>query len=326
MGTENNAPEAENENPAAAAEEAAAQAREDQHRELPDAPEEVEAEIPEPPKSRRQRAQEAADAQFRRLTELAEAQAKRQQEFEERMARTFEQRQQPQYQVPAPQYQPPAPQQGPRNLEAEIYALNNERRRLIGGNDYDKFIEVTDKIAALHAEKLVQEQLGRIRIPQPERPVPSWVRAVEAQYPDVLAHPMGDRSVRHYVSLMDAAGENVHSVDALRKAFEKAAGELGLRQARQQARRQDDDSVSIPEPGQGREARQAMLGNSRGQNLSGRGGSGGSGAGKGGPRVSGLQKGWEGMAKMAYPNLSASDAQAKYLRAYAKMNPDKVTK
>ena len=85
MAIENNAAEAETETPAAVAEEAAAQAREDQHRELPDAPEEVEAEIPEPPKSRRQRAQEAAEAQFKRLTELAEAQAKCQQEFEERM-------------------------------------------------------------------------------------------------------------------------------------------------------------------------------------------------------------------------------------------------
>ncbi len=325
MATENDtSPDAEN--PAAAAEEAAAQAREDQHRELPDAPEEVEAEIPEPPKSRRQRAQEAADAQFKRLTELAEAQAKRQQEFEERMARTFEQRQQPQYQAPAPQYQQPTPQQGPRNYDRELFDLERERRQLFGTNDIEKFMEVSNKVAAIQAEKIINERLSSIRIPQPAREAPAWVRAVEAQYPDVLAHPMGDRSVRHYVSLMDAAGENVHSVDALRKAFEKAAGELGLRQARQQARRQDDDSVSIPEPGQGREARQAMLGNSRGQNLSGRGGSGGSGAGKGGPRVSGLQKGWEGMAKMAYPNLSASDAQAKYLRAYAKMNPDKVTK
>jgi len=305
--------------------EAAAEQQNEEAKALPEAPEEVEAEIPEPPKSRRQRAQEETDKKLARAAEIAEATAKRQQEFEERMSRALEQR--PQYQQPQ-QYREPQRQepQVPRNYDQELYQLDRERRQLFGTNDIDKFMEVSNKISAIQAEKIIQERLSRIRIPQQEPPTPAWVRAVESRYPDVLAHPGGARSVSYHTDRFAMMGENVHSVDALTRAFEAAAADLNLRKPQQQSRShsQDDDTASIPD---NREARREMLGNSRSQNLSGRSSGGGNGGGgKGGISVSGLSKGWESVAYAAYPTISKEDAKAKYLRAYAKMNPDKVMK
>jgi len=305
------------------ASEDAAEQQSEEAKALPEAPEEVEAEIPEPPKSRRQRAQEETDKRIAKAAELAESMARRQQEFEERMARALEQR--PQYQQPQ-QYREPQRQepQAPRNFDQELYQLDRERRQLFGTNDIDKFMEVSNKISAIQAEKIIQERLSNIRIPQQAPQTPAWVRAVESRFPDVLAHQAGARFVSHHVDRLAILGENPHSVDVLNKAFESAAQDLGLRQQRQQrSQAQDDDTASIPD---NREARREMLGNSRSQNLSGRSSGSSSGGGKGGIRVSGLSKGWESVAYAAYPTISKEDAKAKYLRAYAKMNPDKVTK
>lgn len=276
-------------------------------------PGEVEATIPAPRPSRRRQREEEAQ-RLRSIETRLEEESRRNREYLERFERTIQERFQPQQ-----QYQPqPQQQREERNYEREIFDLQNQMRAAYQGNDFDKLLDVQNKLYAAQAEKVANEKFQQIQrfIPQPQPQKAPWVMAVEAGYPDVLAHQMGHQLVVGSMHRLMAQGKNGNDPSVLREAFEDVRSVLGTRGIPQGRVQQDDEEGTVSAPiggGSNGANRRAMMGSAPSQAVSGRKPSGG-----GDEVVTGLPANWRSIAK------AGGVSEAAYLKRWKEGNPDKV--
>lgn len=180
---------------------------------------------------------------------------------------------------------------------AKIAKLRRQATEALTAGKLDEYHELQDEITDIRAEsrarKLISELPKPAEAPQQK---PAWVSAIESQYPDVLTHANGLNTVAAYAQ-MDPAQ---FGPEKLKKAFERARGELGTGKKKE----------SEEENGRRREMLAGGPVN----------GNGHSPAPRKGEKFVNVPKNYKEIARRA--GMSPED----YIRSYAAMNPDEISR
>jgi hypothetical protein len=203
------------------------------------------------------------------------------------------------------------PQQGPQD-DGEDWREKADKhmkkaQAALQAGDLNEYHDRLSKAMELRMKAQVRpmipdpRQFQQPQAPQQSPQLPPWVRVVENEYPDVVTHQQGYNTVAAFVGLARQRGEEV-SPDVLRKAYDRARQELGLK-ARNDAQL---------------EQRRQML---AGGNARAGAGAASAGGKKNGPTVNiKLAKGIDHRAIARRAGMSEQE----YAKAYAQMNPQDV--